>query len=148
MWQSLALLCLIPCSSGNKKQNLQQNDVTDHHVPSPLCPFTPTPNFRVSVEPPGLQLASLSLLGTRIHYREELPYCEDPVAPSCRRGWCLATWTLGHDAMTRLQRSHHPLITHSLFGKALHVQDRLTTTVRANLLILFLMLSFLHIKLM
>lgn len=45
---------------------------------------------------PSIRLAFLSL-GTQLHYRDELSYCEDPTTPSCRRGWSLA----GHRGIMR-----------------------------------------------
>lgn len=39
--------------------------------------------------PAAIQLAFLSL-GAQLHYGDELCYCEDAAARSCRRGWSLA----------------------------------------------------------
>lgn len=86
---------------GNKWCNLQQDDVTGLYrasTPSPFT-FTPTPTFRAScwtASHPSIRPAFLSL-GTRLHYRDELSYCEDPTAPSHRRGWSLA----GHRGIMR-----------------------------------------------
>lgn len=60
----------------------------------PLSPYLhpPTPTFRanrLTAIHPSIRPAFLSL-GTRLHYRDELSYCEDPTAPFYRRGWGLA----------------------------------------------------------
>lgn len=88
--------CIVVCSTphfllvpvDNKRHNLQQNDITGHYGPSISSPFSPTPTFRVSRWTAGQPIGQPFLsMGTQLHYRDELSYCEDPTAPSCRSGW-------------------------------------------------------------
>ena len=84
-----------PCTSRQQKTGW-------HHWP--LWTLHPHPHLQSqsldhqpSIHPSG-QLFSLSLsLGTRLHYRDELSYCEDPTAPFCGRGLGLA----GHRGIVR-----------------------------------------------